>query len=193
MTNIFIANLDWEISSADLKATFSTFGEVHLAHVVFDPKTKKSKGFGYVEMPNAEEAIKAIMALNGFEVNGRKLDVKVASPKSNRPAPKEKPVKKPGFKPGGGGGYKSGGYNNGPKREFDPNRKRDFSGERPSYGDRSQSGDRPSYGDRPQSGDRPSYNRDHSSGDKSSFGSQSQEERPSSGERVLRPRRNRNI
>lgn len=174
MTNIFIANLDWEISSADLKATFSTFGEVHLAHVVFDPKTKKSKGFGYVEMPDAEEAIKAIMALNGFEVNGRKLDVKVASPKSNRPAPKEKPVKKPGFKPGGGGGF-----NKGPKREFDPNRKRDFSGERPSYGDR------------PQSGERPAYNRDQPTGDRSSFGSQ--QERPASGERVLRPRRNRDI
>jgi len=85
MTNIFIANLDWEITSDDLKATFEAFGEVHLAHVVFDAKTKKSKGFGYVEMVDADQAINAIQALNGFEANGRKLDVKIASPKANRP------------------------------------------------------------------------------------------------------------
>lgn len=115
MTNIFIANLDWEITSSDLQATFSAFGEVHLAHVVFDAKTKKSKGYGYVEMVSAEEAIKAIQALNGFEVNGRKLDVKIASPKANRPKPEEKP-KKPFNKAGGFGGQKrpfnnSGGGN----------------------------------------------------------------------------------
>jgi len=104
MTNIFIANLDWEITSQDLLATFSAFGSVHLAHVVFDAKTKKSKGFGYVEMESAEEAINAIQALNGFEVNGRKLDVKIASPKANRPKKEEKP-KTQGFKkPGGFGG-----------------------------------------------------------------------------------------
>ena len=96
MTNIFIANLDWEITSDDLLATFSAFGTVHLAHVVFDAKTKKSKGFGYVEMESAEEAIKAIQALNGFEVNGRKLDVKIASPKANRPEKKAE-TKKPAF------------------------------------------------------------------------------------------------
>lgn len=136
MTNIFIANLDWEVTSEDLQATFSAFGEVHLAHVVFDAKTKKSKGFGYVEMVSAEEAINAIQALNGFEVNGRKLDVKIASPKANRPKkdPNEQQKKPFGNKPGGfggqkrfnnsgprqgggGGGYRSnnsgGGYNSG--------------------------------------------------------------------------------
>ena len=116
MTNIFIANLDWEITSEDLQATFSAFGAVHLAHVVFDAKTKQSKGFGYVEMESAEEAINAIQALNGFEVNGRKLDVKIASPKANRPKPEDKP-KKPAFgnKPGGFGGPKKFN-NNGPRQ-----------------------------------------------------------------------------
>ncbi|MDF3029166.1 MAG: hypothetical protein K0S23_3473 [Fluviicola sp.] len=116
MTNIFIANLDWEITSEDLLATFSAFGAVHLAHVVFDAKTKQSKGFGYVEMESAEEAINAIQALNGFEVNGRKLDVKIASPKANRPKPEDKP-KKPAFgnKPGGFGGPKKFN-NNGPRQ-----------------------------------------------------------------------------
>ncbi len=106
MTNIFIANLDWDITSTDLQATFSAFGEVHLAHVVFDAKTKKSKGFGYVEMVEAEAAISAIQALNGFEANGRRLDVKIASPKSNRPAKVEKPKKAFSPKPGGFGGQK---------------------------------------------------------------------------------------
>jgi cold-inducible RNA-binding protein len=117
MTNIFIANLDWEVTSEDLQATFSAFGEVHLAHVVFDAKTKKSKGFGYVEMVSAEEAINAIQALNGFEVNGRKLDVKIASPKANRPKkdPNEQP-KKPFNKQGGGFGGQKRFSNSGPRQ-----------------------------------------------------------------------------
>lgn len=95
MTNIFIANLDWEITSEDLKATFSAFGNVTYAHVVYDKDTKKSKGYGYVEMDSADEAIAAIQALKGLEVNGRQLDVKIASPKGNRPAPKPAFEKKP--------------------------------------------------------------------------------------------------
>lgn len=85
MVNIFIANLDWEITSEDLRSTFSSFGTVSYAHVVYEKETKRSKGFGYVEMDNADEAIKAIEALNGLEVNGRAIDVKIASPKENRP------------------------------------------------------------------------------------------------------------
>ena len=90
MVNIFIANLDWEITSDDLKTTFSTFGAVSYAHVVYDRETKRSKGFGYVEMDNSDEAINAIEALNGMEVNGRPIDVKIASPKGNRPKKTEK-------------------------------------------------------------------------------------------------------
>ncbi|MEX1190777.1 MAG: RNA-binding protein [Brumimicrobium sp.] len=98
MTNIFIANLDFDISSDDLKATFSQFGTVSYAHVVYDNKTKKSKGFGYVEMDDTDEAIIAIEALNGMDVNGRKLDVKIASPKGSRPAANQtKPKSSPKF------------------------------------------------------------------------------------------------
>ena len=89
MTNIFIANLDWSITSDDLQATFSTFGEVSYAHVVYEKDTKRSKGFGYIEMTNTEDAINAIEALNGIEVNGRAIDVKIASPKDSRPKKKE--------------------------------------------------------------------------------------------------------
>lgn len=88
MVNIFIANLDWSITTDDLRSTFETFGKVNYAHVVYEPKTKRSKGFGFVEMENSEEAINAIEALNGIEINGRKIDVKVASPKENRPKKK---------------------------------------------------------------------------------------------------------
>ena len=94
MVNIFIANLDWEITSDDLRTTFSTFGEVTYAHVVFEKDTKRSKGYGYVEMENTDHAINAIQALNGMEVNGRRLDVKIASPKGNRPPKKEAAPKK---------------------------------------------------------------------------------------------------
>lgn len=94
MVNIFIANLDWEITSEDLKTTFSAFGPVTYAHVVYEKDTKRSKGFGYVEMEETDHAINAINALNGMEVNGRKLDVKIASPKGNRPVKKVEEEKK---------------------------------------------------------------------------------------------------
>ncbi len=84
MVNIFIANLDWSITSDDLMTTFSSFGKVQYAHVVYEKDTKRSRGFGYVEMEDTDEGIRAIEALNGMEVNGRKLDVKIASPKENR-------------------------------------------------------------------------------------------------------------
>ena len=99
MTNIFIANLDFGITSDDLRATFEQFGAVSYAHVVYDPKTKKSKGFGYIEMEVVEEAINAIESLNGLEVNGRKIDVKIASPKGNRPKKTEPSAKKDDKKP----------------------------------------------------------------------------------------------
>lgn len=95
MVNIFIANLDWEITSEDLKTTFSAFGPVTYAHVVYEKDTKRSKGFGYVEMEETDHAINAINALNGMEINGRKLDVKIASPKGNRPVKKPEAEKKP--------------------------------------------------------------------------------------------------
>ena len=102
MTNIFIANLDWDITSEDLKTTFSAFGPVTYAHVVFEKDTRRSKGFGYVEMEETDHAINAINALNGMEVNDRKLDVKIASPKGNRPiraaVEEKKPFEKKPFK-----------------------------------------------------------------------------------------------
>ncbi|MBN9293633.1 MAG: hypothetical protein J0G96_06610 [Flavobacteriia bacterium] len=128
MTNIFIANLDWDITSEDLHTTFSTFGTVTLAHVVYDNKTKKSKGFAYVEMEEVEGAIAAIQALNGMEINGRKIDVKIASPKTNRP-PKKEVVAKPkatvpgkNFKPRNNNQSGSGNPRNNNYNKFQNNR-----------------------------------------------------------------------
>lgn len=126
MVNIFIANLDWEITSEDLMSTFSSFGTVRYAHVVYEPKTKRSKGFGYVEMENTDEAISAIQALNGLEVNGRPIDVKIASPKGNRPEKKktERPTGSGGRKPFGNshrgqdGGFRGHGEQGGSKKPY---------------------------------------------------------------------------
>lgn len=89
MINIFIANLDFGITSDDLRTTFSQFGDVSYAHVVYDKQTKKSKGYGYIEMDNDDEARAAITALNGLEIQGRKIDVKEALPKGKRPKKSE--------------------------------------------------------------------------------------------------------
>jgi len=119
MTNIFIANLDWDITSDDLMATFSSFGKVTYAHVVFDNATKKSKGFGYIEMEDTDAAINAIQALNGMEINDRKLDVKIASPKGNRPLVRtDKPKKEFEKKPFKSGDRPAFNKDRGPKRDF---------------------------------------------------------------------------
>lgn len=70
-------------------STFSSFGKVGYAHVVYEKDTKRSRGYGYVEMVESEEAIRAIEALDGMEINGRAIDVKIASPKGNRPLDKK--------------------------------------------------------------------------------------------------------
>jgi RNA recognition motif-containing protein len=191
MTNIFIANLDWEITSEDLKVTFSAFGAVHLAHVVFDAKSKKSKGFGYVEMESAEEAIAAIQALNGFEVNGRKLDVKIASPKSNRPKPEDKPKKPFAPKGGGFGGQKRQFNNNGPRpggggggyRSNEQGVRKPWENSSASSGG---SGERKPWSNNAGSGERKPWENRDSDAPKSDEGSSS------TGERKLRPRRNPN-
>ena len=75
---IYAGNLSPEATEDDLRRAFEPFGEVASVNVVMDKFTKKSKGFGFVEMPIKEEAANAIEALNGHEMAGRKLSVNVA-------------------------------------------------------------------------------------------------------------------
>ena len=82
--NIFAAKLSFDTQSEDLKEVFEEFGEVSSASVITDKFTGKSKGFGFVEMPNDDEARKAIQELNDSELDGRTIVVKKAEPRENR-------------------------------------------------------------------------------------------------------------
>ncbi len=76
--NIFVANLNFKIQDNYLRELFENYGEVQSAKVIMDRMTGRSKGFGFVEMVNADEAKSAIKELNGKEVMGKTLVVKEA-------------------------------------------------------------------------------------------------------------------
>lgn len=75
---LFVAKLDYGVKNHDLEDLFSEFGEVESAFIVFDRALGRSKGFGFVTMPNDEEAKKAIEALDGSVFAGREMVVKEA-------------------------------------------------------------------------------------------------------------------
>lgn len=79
--NIYISNLDSQLKDEDLKNLFSSYGEVGSAEIAKDVFTDQSRGFGYVEMPNEEEAQKAITGINKSEVKGLTVSVQQAEPK----------------------------------------------------------------------------------------------------------------
>jgi RNA recognition motif-containing protein len=79
--NIFVAQLNFRIQSDFLKEIFEEYGEVTSAKVITDQATGRSKGFGFVEMANENEALNAIEELNGAEVEGKTIVVKKANPK----------------------------------------------------------------------------------------------------------------
>lgn len=76
--NIYIGNLPFSISVDDLKTMFSEFGKVEDPKIITDRYTKRSKGFGFVEMPDNSEADQAIKALNGKFIDGRNIKVNPA-------------------------------------------------------------------------------------------------------------------
>jgi RNA recognition motif-containing protein len=80
--NIFVARLNFKTSSEELGAAFAKFGEVSSAKIVKDRDSGRSKGFGFVEMPNDTEAQQAITTLNETELDGRTIVVKPANPKA---------------------------------------------------------------------------------------------------------------
>lgn len=82
--NIFVSNLSFRLSNDELQAVFVEFGEVTSAKIVTDRETGRSRGFGFVEMSNDDEANQAIEALNGKEVKGRNISVSAAKPRENR-------------------------------------------------------------------------------------------------------------
>ncbi len=95
--NIYVSNLSFNTNDAELNELFSKFGEVSSAKVIMDRESGRSRGFGFVEMPNAEEGKDAMLGLNNKEVEGRAMSVSVAKEREERT---------------GGGGGSRGGYSN---------------------------------------------------------------------------------
>jgi RNA recognition motif-containing protein len=81
---IFVGNLSYDTRDAELREAFSRFGDVTEASVVMDRMSDRSRGFGFVEMPNQAEAQAAITGLNGRELQGRPLTVNEARPREDR-------------------------------------------------------------------------------------------------------------
>lgn len=104
---IYVGNLAYATTDDGLKAAFAAFGEVTAVRVVTDRVTGRSKGFGFVTMPDAAQAQAAIDALNGNELDGRNLRVNESQPK---------PREERGFR-GGRGGRGGFGGDRGPRRE----------------------------------------------------------------------------
>lgn len=85
MKNLYVGNLPHSTTESDLRAAFEAHGAVEKVSIVTDRDTGRSRGFGFVEMSNAEEADKAIAAMNGSDLGGRTLTVNEAKPKTDRP------------------------------------------------------------------------------------------------------------
>lgn len=84
--NIYVGNLPYTITDADLRETFSRFGEVVQVSLISDRFSGESKGFGFVEMANNSQADAAIRGLNGTDMKGRNITVNQAKPKADRPS-----------------------------------------------------------------------------------------------------------
>jgi len=118
--NLFVAKLSSSTTGDDLQELFSAHGEVTSAKVIIDRETGNSKGFGFVEMANDEEAKAAIAAINGTELDGKEIVVKEANDREERPRRDSNP--RGGYQSrGGGGGYqgRSGGGGGGYQRRDD--------------------------------------------------------------------------
>ena len=95
MKSLFVGNMSFQTTEIELSELFKPFGQVTRVHVVMDRETGRARGFAFVEMPNDDEAAKAIAGLDGKELGGRNLKVNEARPKASGGG---------GFRRGGGGG-----------------------------------------------------------------------------------------
>lgn len=129
--DIYVGNLAWATNDDSLRAAFEAYGEVTSARVVVDHASRRSKGFGFVEMPNEEEAKAAVEALNGSELDGRQIRANESQ----------------GMRREGGFGGR------GPRREGRPPRRGGFGSREGGFGGRGSRreggyGERRGYGDR---------------------------------------------
>ena len=84
MKNLFVGNLSFQTTEADLRGMFQPFGQLTRVHLATDRETGRARGFAFIEMPNDDEAKKAIAALDGKDVGGRVIKVNEARPKEPR-------------------------------------------------------------------------------------------------------------
>ena len=103
--NIFVAKLNFDTQESNLRGAFAEYGDVDSVKIIMDKFTGRSKGFGFIEMPNDEEAQNAINDLNESDLDGRNIVVKKAEPRENNRGGSNRR--------GGGGGYGGGGYGGG--------------------------------------------------------------------------------
>jgi RNA recognition motif-containing protein len=82
--NIYVGNLSYSMSEDELRDAFGAFGEVSSVKILMDRETGRSRGFGFVEMPNQSDGEKAIAQLNGKDVGGRPLRINEARPREQR-------------------------------------------------------------------------------------------------------------
>jgi cold-inducible RNA-binding protein len=104
--NIYCGNLSYDAREEDVRNAFEAFGTVDAARIITDRDSGRSKGFGFVEMPEDEAARKAIEALNDTDLMGRNMNVNEARPKTDNRGS------------GGGGGGGGGGYGGGGRDRY---------------------------------------------------------------------------
>ena len=112
MKSLFVGNMSFQTTEADLTALFRPFGQVGRVHIATDRETGRARGFAFVEMPIDAEAAKAIAGLDGKEVGGRNLKVNEARPKGERPPRNNNGGGRPS-----GGGRGRGGFSHEDYRE----------------------------------------------------------------------------
>jgi cold-inducible RNA-binding protein len=135
MKNVFVGNMNFQTTESELRALFEAFGQVTRVHIAMDRETGRARGFAFVEMPNDEEAAKAMSGLDGKEVGGRALKVNEARPKgASGGGPRgggggggfDRDRNRGGGGRGGGGGGRSGGrystedYRDSPRQPREP-------------------------------------------------------------------------
>jgi RNA recognition motif-containing protein len=103
--NIYVGNLSYDVTEEDLKETFESFGEIESVKIIKDNYSGRSKGFGFIEMPNNADAQSAINGLNDKELKGRTLNVNKARPRTENRGGR-----------GGFGGGRRGGRQGGGRR-----------------------------------------------------------------------------
>ena len=117
--NIYVGNLSWQMTEDDLRSLFEQYGTVSSVKIVKDRETGRSRGFGFVDMPDDNQGQQALTSLYDTEVMGRKI---IVNESQTKPEGGGGGFKKRNFgggggggynKGGGGGGYKKGGFNRG--------------------------------------------------------------------------------